>query len=341
MPVPGRTPLPWSAVHPLVRAVPVALLVATLLTGWIQAGDGAEAALRAPIRAPLSTTTTGPVPTTTPATSTTTAPATTTTVPPDVFALRPPAAAETPAALAEQITAAERVIRDGSTPQAAVAEAALAQQVAYRQLGIHPEWDDAVLGALPTDLRVAAQLNAAARREFRGMHSKLSGNLPAWRIVEPTPPDQLLALYQEAEAAFGIPWRYLAAIHLVETGTGRIRGASSAGAQGPMQFMPATWAAYGAGGDINDPRDAIMGAARYLAANNGAVDIDNALFRYNHSHRYVRGVKLYADLIAEHPRGFLGYYHWGVWYLTDQGDEYLPVGYEETAPVPIALYRAR
>jgi len=108
-----------------------------------------------------------------------------------------------------------------------------------------------------------------------------------------------------------------------------------------MQFMPATWAAYGAGGDINDPRDAIMGAARYLAANNGAVDIDNALFRYNHSHRYVRGVKLYADLIAEHPRGFLGYYHWGVWYLTDQGDEYLPVGYEESAPVPIADYRAR
>ncbi len=198
-----------------------------------------------------------------------------------------------------------------------------------------------MLAALPAELHGAAQGNAAARREFRGMHTKLSSNLPAWRIVEPTPADELLALYQEAEAAFGIPWRYLAAINLVETGTGRIRGTSSAGAQGPMQFMPATWAAYGAGGDINDPRDAIMGAARYLAANNGAVDIDNALFRYNHSNRYVRGVKLYADLIAEHPRGFLGYYHWGVWYLTDQGDEYLPVGYEEAAPVPVADYRAR
>ena len=81
-----------------------------------------------------------------------------------------------------------------------------------------------------------------------------------------------------------------------------------------MQFLPATWEAYGAGGDINDTRDAILGAARYLAANNGATDIDNALFRYNHSDRYVRAVKAYADLIAEHPHAFRGFYHWGVWY---------------------------
>jgi soluble lytic murein transglycosylase-like protein len=107
-----------------------------------------------------------------------------------------------------------------------------------------------------------------------------------------------------------------------------------------MQFMPATWAAYGAGGDINDTRDAIMGAARYLAANNGATDIDNALFHYNRSHRYVRGVRLYADVIAEHPRAFLGYYHWGIWYLSDQGDVYLPVGYEQAEPIPVADYRS-
>jgi hypothetical protein len=106
-----------------------------------------------------------------------------------------------------------------------------------------------------------------------------------------------------------------------------------------MQFMPATWDAYGAGGDINNTRDAIFGAARYLAANNGAADIDNALYRYNHSQRYVRGVKLYADLIAEHPRGFHAFHAWGVWYLTDQGDVYLPVGYESTAPIPVADYK--
>jgi membrane-bound lytic murein transglycosylase B len=106
-----------------------------------------------------------------------------------------------------------------------------------------------------------------------------------------------------------------------------------------MQFMPATWEAYGGGGDINDTEDAIRGAARYLAANNGATDIANALFHYNRSNRYVRGVQLYADLIAEHPRAFLGFYYWGIWYLTDQGEVYLPVGYEQPTPIPVAEYR--
>ena len=172
------------------------------------------------------------------------------------------------------------------------------------------------------------------------MHSRLSATLPAWHIVAPAPDEELLAAYHEAEAAFGIPWKYLAAINLVETGIGRIRGTSSAGAQGPMQFLPATWAAYGGGEDINDPRDAIMGAARYLAANNGAEDIAFALYRYNHSQRYVLGVRIYADLIAEHPRAFLGYYHWGITYLTEQGDVYLPVGYDQPVPVAVADYRS-
>ena len=171
------------------------------------------------------------------------------------------------------------------------------------------------------------------------MHTKLSSTLPAWRIVRPEPADELLDAYRDAEAEFGIPWKYLAAINLVETGIGRIRGTSIAGAQGPMQFMPATWEAYGGGGDINDTHDAIRGAARYLAANNGANDIAHALYRYNHSNRYVVGVQIYADLIAEHPRAFLGFYHWGIWYLTDQGEVYLPVGYEQAEPIPVADYR--
>ena len=48
-------------------------------------------------------------------------------------------------------------------------------------------------------------------------------------------------------------------------------------------------------------------------------------------------MKLYADLIAEHPRAFLGCHLWGVWYLTTEGDVYLPVGYEQTAPIPVAV----
>lgn len=298
--------------------------------------DGSPAALE------RATTTSSTTTTTAPPTTTTTAPATTTTAAPvDLTALRPPAPAADPVGLARQIADAEQVLRDPASAEPAVAAAALAQQVAYRQLGTHPEWDAPVAAALPDGLRRVAELNAAARRQFRAMHRVLPTKMPAWQIVPPAPADVLMASYQEAEATFGIPWRYLAAINLVETATGRIRGTSVAGAQGPMQFMPATWAAYGGGGDINDPHDAIMGAARYLAANNGAADIGHALYRYNHSDQYVLGVRIYADLIAEHPRAFLAYYHWGVWYTTERGDVYLPVGYQEMAPVPVEEYLAR
>jgi len=261
--------------------------------------------------------------------------------PPDLHALRPPAPAGDPGGLAGQIVAAETTIRNPAAAPVDVANAGLLQQVAYRQLGSHPEWDAAVLAAVPPELHAAVTRHASARREFRSMHGgTLSSTVPAWRIVAPESADALLATYKEAEAAFGVSWKYLAAINLVETGIGRIRGTSSAGAQGPMQFMPPTWAAYGGGGDINNTRDAIFGAARYLAANNGAADIDNALYRYNHSHKYVLGVRLYADLMAEHPRAFYGFYHWGIWYLTDHGDVWLPVGYEAPAPIPVADYLA-
>ncbi len=316
------------------------LLAAALLAACAQEADP----LAAPERPPLVTTTEAPTTTTTAAPATTVPPTTTTAPPPtevDVFALVPPEPARTTRGLADQITAAEQTIRDPASTELDLARAGLAQQVAYRQLGAHPEWDGRVAARLPKHLRRVAELHANARREFRGMHSRLSSTLPAWRIVRPEPADVLLEAYKSAEAEFGIPWKYLAAINLVETATGRIRGTSSAGAQGPMQFMPATWDAYGGGGDINDVHDAIRAAARYLAANNGAQDIANALWHYNHSHRYVVGVRIYADLIAEHPQAFLGIYHWGVWYLTDQGEEYLPVGYAEPAPVPVGDYRSR
>jgi membrane-bound lytic murein transglycosylase B len=287
-------------------------------------------------------TTTTPEPTTATTTTvppTTAAPATTTTAPVDPATLRPPAVAADPAGLAAQIGAAEAALRAPGATETDVATAALAQQAAYRVLGDHPEWDAPVLGVLPPELHGAVQAQAAARREFRALGRRPATEMPTWRIVSPAPAAELTAHYQEAEATFGVPWNVLAAINLVETGMGRIRGTSVAGAQGPMQFMPATWAAYGEG-DVNDPRQAILAAGRYLQANGAPGDIAGALWNYNHSDHYVRGVQLYADLIAEHPGAFAGFYHWGVWYWTTAGDLFLPVGYEATEPVPAEQYAA-
>ena len=269
--------------------------------------------------------------------ATTTAPPTTT--PFDPHALRPPAPAGDPAGLAAQITEAETTIRRVRVTARDLDAAALAQQVAYRQLGDRPQWDAAVQTALPPELREVTQRHVAARRDLRALTGEPSDVMPAWRIVAPPPAADLQAWYQEAEGEFGVPWTYLAAINLVESGMGRIRGASTAGAQGPMQFLPSTWAAYGEG-DINDPYQAVRAAARLLTASGGPEDMRAALYAYNHSDRYVRAVTAYAGLIGEHPNAYAAFHAWGVYFWTTAGDIHLPVGWEAAEPVPVDDYVA-
>jgi membrane-bound lytic murein transglycosylase B len=313
--------------------VPVVVLVVVLVAATACSDDSSRAdSDPAPSERPTTTTAA-------PTTTTTAAPTTTTTAPVDPATLRPPAPAGDPAALATQIAAAEATLRRPEATDGDRGVAALAQQVAYRQLGDHPEWDAAVLGALPPELQPVAEAHAAARRDLRALTGEPSTEMPAWRIVPPEPAADLVATYQAAEAEFGVPWQYLAAINLVETGMGRIRGTSVAGAQGPMQFMPATWAAYGEG-DVNDPLQAIRGAARYLTANGAPGDMAGALWNYNHSDRYVRAVQHYADLIVEHPGAYAGFHGWGIWYWTTAGDIYLPAGWEALEQVPVDQYVA-
>jgi cell wall-associated NlpC family hydrolase len=57
-----------------------------------------------------------------------------------------------------------------------------------------------------------------------------------------------------------------------------------------MQFMPATWAEYGQGGNIEDPADAIPAAARLLVASGAQTNLPAAIFAYNHSAGYVTEV---------------------------------------------------
>jgi len=238
----------------------------------------------------------------------------------------PPAVAADPVAIAAQVATAERAVRDQGLTGAVLAWMGHLQQRAYRAVTARPEWHDAFLAAVPADLRAVATANLDATADLRA--TVVPGpDLPsAWRIVAPAPMEDLVRYYREAETDFGVPWSYLAAIHLVETRMGRIRGTSVAGAQGPMQFMPGTWAAYGQG-DVNSDRDAIRAAARYLRANGAPANMPNALFRYNNSQRYVRAVTAYAEVMRVDAVAYRGYYQWQVYYLTTKGDILLPVGY--------------
>jgi hypothetical protein len=245
-----------------------------------------------------------------------------------------------PAALARDLAADEQILRDASAPEPVLSAAAHRQQVAYRALGRHPEWDPIVRPLIPAPLLAAYDRNVDARRQLEAMSRRPRDTVPAWRIVAPLPADELLSLYRAAEAASGVGWTYLAAINLIETALGRVAGVSTAGAQGPMQFLPSTFASYGQGGDIHSPRDSIMAAGRFLAAHGFAKSPDRALYRYNNSNQYVRAVSAYAEVLAADPVAFAGYYRWDVYYNTTVGDVLLPVGYSATAPAPAADYLA-
>lgn len=251
--------------------------------------------------------------------------------------------ASDPAQLADDLVADEHALRDPASPEAVLDAAAYRQQAAYRILGRHPEWDPIARPRIPPSLLTTYDRNIDARRELGalGEGAVARTTLPAWRIVAPAPADELLGYYRDAQEASGVDWAHLAAINLIETRFGRIAGVSSAGAQGPMQFLPSTFAAYGGGGDIHSPRDSIMAAGRFLAAHGFAQNRDNALYRYNNSYHYVRAVNDYAAVLAADPAAFTGYYRWGVYVTTTAGDVLLPIGYAETSPIPVADYLAR
>jgi membrane-bound lytic murein transglycosylase B len=277
-----------------------------------------------------------------PTASTSTASTSTAAASPVATTLRaqPPLASD-PAVLAGDLSADEQALRDPSSSEAVLVAAARRQQVAYRALGRHPEWDPIVRGGIPPSLIETYDRNVAARRQLTALsEGEAKDTLPAWRIVAPAPADALLGYYHEAEAATGVGWNYLAAINLVETGLGRIDGVSTAGAEGPMQFLPSTFATYGDGGDVHSLHDSIMAAGRFLAANGFANDHDHAIFGYNHSGRYVGAVNDYAAVIASDPAGFGSYYRWDIYYNTTAGDVLLPVGYAQTERVPVGDYLA-
>ena len=193
---------------------------------------------------------------------------------------------------------------------------ALQQQRIHLLLTPRPRLANQVLALLPP--RGAAHLEATFRAR-RGLGKITPATPGRYRTGPPEPPGQLLAHYRRAQRRFDVGWPVLAAINFVESAFGRLRNSSAAGAQGPMQFIPSTWEAYGLGGDVNDPRDAILGAANYLHANGAPGRLRNALYRYNPSGLYVNAVLAYTERIRRDPNAFLAYYSWQVFVRVPAG----------------------
>ena len=243
-----------------------------------------------------------------------------------------PTAASTPSApvidaayVADELGYVEPALRSGDTEAVEYAGLGDRQQRAYHLLAAHPDWVPAVLSAVPASVRAIVQDNLSAAQQIDTLNGARS-SLPHWRIIAPPTAEVLTGYYNEAQQAYGVPWQYLAAINLIETNMGRIQGLSSAGAQGPMQFMPATWAYYGHG-DVNNPHDAILAAGRYLHAHGAPADMNRAVYAYNPSLLYVRAVMLYAKQMFADSRAYLGYYNWQVYVQTTSGEVLLPEGF--------------
>lgn len=240
-----------------------------------------------------------------------------------------PVIANDPLALAVEFVMVEGFIRDPNVNGDQLAWAGHAEQLCISRLADYPEWTDQVLAALPPAPRAVIAASIEAGKQLRSMHSgPIPKNLPDWHIVQPPPVDELLVYYREAEATFGVPWYFLASINLIETRMGRIRGDSLAGAQGPMQFIPSTWATYGVG-DVNSYHDSILAAGRYLKAAGAPGDMAKAIYAYNHDSRYVAAVTAYGEAMHADPAAYRGFYGWQVYYPTQDGPILMPPGWKK------------
>jgi membrane-bound lytic murein transglycosylase B len=195
---------------------------------------------------------------------------------------------------------------------------ALHHQRLVRLMTVRRRLGDTALARLPNDVRGEARDTVLARRDLAAI-PRSPGRLPRVRVARAAPAAELRRHYAEAQRRFGVHWSLLAAVNFVESAFGRVRSASEAGARGPMQFLPATWRAYGMGGDIDDPHDAILAAANYLRRSGAPHDVERALFAYNHSTSYVRAIRRFARRMRADDRVFLAYYAWQVFVRTPAG----------------------
>jgi membrane-bound lytic murein transglycosylase B len=229
-------------------------------------------------------------------------------------------AAPPPQKVADQLTETDGALRGaiddwraggdpptGEAPQEVLDQAA-ALEADSLYLAEHPNLSSHVQPLLPAGLR--AQMRRLVRAKHDLLRLSSGGHHRKLKVGTPAPLSDLIAFYRQANQRYGVAWNYLAAINLVETKFGRVKSNSVAGAQGPMQFIPATWRIYGNGGDIRDPHDAILAAANLLHANGAPPRYSRALRAYNDSGLYVDAVTRYAREIAANPYGLYYLYCW-------------------------------
>ena len=215
--------------------------------------------------------------------------------------------------------AIEAIRRELATDRAAYAFRVAARQEELRvyELAGYASVENAVVPLLPTTMQ------GPIKNAIAGLHSLyILGGIDQYYLVNVhfihiyTDTEALSALqsyYNEAAQRYGIDPSYLASINYIESNFGRVKDTSSAGAQGPMQFLPSTWTEYGQGGNIHDPHDSILAAARYLVKNGAPYNMRNAIFQYNHDFDYVDSVESFARAYRSNQGWLDRMYYWNTY----------------------------
>lgn len=212
-------------------------------------------------------------------------------------------------------------VLDAMRRELAVATASFEFRAAARQqqrqvydLAGYANVEAAVVKLLPSDVAGPVEDSISA------LHSLyILGGIDQYYLVNPhytlpysnaEPLANLRSYYAEAQRRYGVDASYLAAINFIESKFGRVNGPSSANAWGPMQFLPGTWQEYGQGGNIMDPHDSILAAARLLVHNGAPVNMRNAIWHYNNSYDYVDSVEAFARAYRVDPGWLDRMYYW-------------------------------
>ncbi|MDQ3877162.1 MAG: transglycosylase SLT domain-containing protein [Actinomycetota bacterium] len=196
----------------------------------------------------------------------------------------------------------------------------LYQQRIYRAMASDTHLGKKVLEHLAGSIKASARSILRAQSALRALVTNPPKHAPDFRLAHPEAPARLERYYKQGERRFGIKWQALASVNFIESKFGRVLGPSSAGAKGPMQFLPSTWERYGAGGDIWDPHDSIIAAARYLHASGGRKDMRGALYAYNNSSAYVMAVLTYMHRMQANKTLYYEFYTWQAFAITKHGD---------------------